>query len=62
MFHLVRGSTVLWDLKYFMRSVKQAEEAVGLWTEESWDVKRANSLYTILSRRFNFKRYKRLIH
>ena len=38
--HLVRGSKVLRDMKYLMRSVKRAEEEVGTWTEENWDVKR----------------------
>ena len=40
--HLVRGSKVLGGKKYLMRSVKQAAEAVGIWTEENWDVKRVN--------------------
>ena len=31
-------------MKYLMRSVKQTEEAVGIWTEDNWDVKTANSL------------------
>ena len=42
-----------------MRSVKQAVETIGIWTEENWDVKTANSLYTMVSGRFNFKRNKR---
>ena len=46
---------MLWDMKYLMRLVKQAEEAVGIWTEENWDTKRVNSLYTMVSGRFNFK-------
>ena len=46
-------------MKYFIRSVKQAAEAVGIWTEDNWDVKRVNSLYTMVSGRFNFKRNKR---
>ena len=29
-------------MKYLMRSVKQAAEAVGIWTEDNWDVKRVN--------------------
>ena len=62
MSHLFRGNKVLGDMKYLMRSVKRAAKVVRIWTEESWDVKRANSLYTIVSRRLNFKRYKRLIH
>ena len=28
---------------------------VGIWTEENRDVKRVNSLYTMVSGRFNFK-------
>ena len=50
---------MLGDMKYLMRSVKRAAEAVGIWTEDNWDMKRANSLYTMVSRRFNFKRNKR---
>ena len=50
---------VLWDMKYLMRSVKRAAETVGIWTEENRDVKRVNSLYTMVSRRFNFKINKR---
>ena len=37
------------------RSVKGAAEAVGIWTENNWDVKGVNSLYTMVSVRFNFK-------
>ena len=43
------------DMKYLMRSVKQSAEAVGIWTEENWDVKRVSSLYTMISGRFVFK-------
>ena len=32
---------------------------MGIWTEDNWDVKRVNSLYTMVSRRFNFKMNKR---
>ena len=46
-------------MKYLMRSVKQAAEAVGIWIEENRDVKIVNSLYTMLSGRFNFKINKR---
>ena len=45
-------------MKHLMRSVKRASEAVGIWTEDNWDVKRVNSLYTMVSGRFNFKRNK----
>ena len=38
-----------------MWSVKRAAEAVGIWNEDNWDVKRVNSLYTMVSGRFNFK-------
>ena len=58
-YHLVRGRKVLGDMKYLMRSVKRAAEAVGIWTEDNWDVKRVNSLYTMVSGRFIFKRNKR---
>ena len=40
-------------------SVKQAAEAVGIWTEDNWDVKRVNSSYTMVSGIFNFKRNKK---
>ena len=33
--HLVRGRKVLGYMKYLMRSVKQAAEAVGIWTYEN---------------------------
>ena len=55
MSHLVRGRRFLWNMKYLMRSVKRAAEAVGIWTEDNWYVKRVNSLYTMLSGKFNFK-------
>ena len=40
--HLVIVRKVLGGIKYLMRSVKRAAEAVGIWTEENCDVKRAN--------------------
>ena len=49
---------MLGDMKYLMRSVKRAVGAVGIWTEDNWDVKRVNSLYTMVYGRFNFKRNK----
>ena len=49
---------VLGDMKYLTRSVNQATDAVGIWTEENRDVKRVNSLYNMISERFNFKRNK----
>ena len=57
--HLVTAMKVLGDMKYLMRSVKRAADAVGIWTEENQDVKRVNSLYTMVSGRFNFKINKR---
>ena len=39
---LVRVRTVLEGIKYLMTSVKGASEAVGIWTEDNWDVKRLN--------------------
>ena len=57
--HLVIVMKVLGDMKYLMRSVKRAAEAAGIWTEENRDVKRVNSLYTMVSGRFNFKINKR---
>ena len=50
---MVRGRKVLRDMKYLMRSVKRGAEAVGIWTEDKWDVKRVNSLYTMVPGRFN---------
>ena len=58
-YHLIIGRKVLGDMAYLMRSVKRAAEAVGIWTEDNWDVKRGDSLYTMVSRRFVFKRNKR---
>ena len=43
-------------MKYLMSSVKQTVEAVGIWTGDNLDRKRVNSLYTMVSGRFNFKR------
>ena len=57
--HLVIVMKVLGEMKYLMRSVKQAADAVGIWTDENPDVKRVNSLYTMVSGRFNFKTNKR---
>ena len=59
MYCLVIVSKVLGCIKCLMRSVKRAAEAVGILTEENWDVKRVNSLYTMVSGRFSFKRNKR---
>ena len=59
MSRLVRERKVLVDMKYSILSVKQEAEAIVIWTEEYWDVKRVNLLYTMLSRRFNFKINKR---
>ena len=53
--HLVIVMKVLGYMKYLMRSVKRAVDVVVIWTEENWDVKRVNSLYTMVSGRFNFK-------
>ena len=46
-------------MKYLMRSVKQVLEAVGIWTEDNWDVKKVNSFYTMVSGKFIFKINKR---
>ena len=53
--HLVRGRKVRRDVKYLIRSGKRAAEAVGIWTEENWDVKRVYLFYTMVSWRLNFK-------
>ena len=58
-YHLVRGRKLLGVMKYLSRSVKRAEEVVGILTEDNWDVKRVNSLYNMVYGRFNFKRNKR---
>ena len=42
-----------------MRSVKLASEVVVIWFEENWDIKRVNSLFTVVSWRFNVKINKR---
>ena len=34
-YHLVRGRKVLGDMKYLMRQVKRAEEAVVIFTEDN---------------------------
>ena len=57
--HLFRGSKVIGDMKYLMRSVKRTADAVGIWNEDNQDVKRVNSLYAIVSGRFSFKINKR---
>ena len=54
----VRGRKVLGDMKYSMRSVKLSAQAVGIWTEDNWDVNTLKSLYSILYGRFIFKRNK----
>ena len=56
---MVIGMKVLWDMIYLMSSVKRAAEALGIWTEENWNVKRVNALYTMVSGRFIFKINKR---
>ena len=58
-YHLVGVRKELGDMKYLMGSVKQAAETVGVWTGDNWDVKRFNSLYTMVSGRFVFKINKR---
>ena len=57
--HLVRGRKVLGYMKYLIRSVKRAAEAVRIWTEDNWDMKIVNSLYTMVSGRLNLKINKR---
>ena len=57
-YHLVIGSKVLGDIKYLMRSVERAAEAVEIWTDDNWDKKRVNSLQTMVSGSFNSKRKK----
>ena len=50
---------MLGNMKYLTRSVKRAAEAVGIWTEDHWGVKRVYSIYTMVSWRLNFKINKR---
>ena len=59
-YYFVRGRKVLGFMKYSMRPVKRAAEAVVIWTEDNWYMKRVNSLYTMVSGRFNFKINKRV--
>ena len=54
---LIRERKVIGDIKYLMKSVKIAVGAVGVWTNDHWDVKRVNLLYTMVSGRFIFKIY-----
>ena len=58
-YHSVIGRKVLGDKKYLMRLAKRAVGAVGSWTGDNWDLKRVNSLYTMVFGRFNFKINKR---
>ena len=51
----VKGRKVLGDMKDLMRLVKRAAEAVGIWTEDNWDVKRVSSLHTMASGKFTLK-------
>ena len=53
------GMEMLGDMIYLMSSVKRAAEAVRIWTEENWDVKRVNALYSMIYGRFIFKINKR---
>ena len=53
--NLFRGEKVLGNMKYLMGSVKQAVEAVGIWTEYNWDANRVDLLYTMVYGRFNYK-------
>ena len=57
--NLVIGRKVLGDMNYLMRSVKQAAEAVGIWTEDNWYVKRVNSLLYYGIWEVQFQRNKR---
>ena len=56
---MFRGRKVVGNIKYLMRSVKLALEGVVIWTQNIWDVKRVNSLYTMVSGGFIFKINKR---
>ena len=56
---LTNGKTLVITMRYLMRSVKKSAEVVGIFTEESWDVKVVNPLYNMVSGRFNLKINKR---
>ena len=62
MSNLFRLRKVLQDMKYLMRSVKRSGEAVGIWNEDKWDVKRVNSLYTMVSGKLVSNEIRGLIH
>ena len=57
--HLVIGIKLLGGMKYLMKSVKRAVEAVVIWTEDNRDVKIVNSLNTMVSGGFNLEINKR---
>ena len=59
MSQLVRVGKVLGDMKYLVRSVKLLVNVVGIWTEDFCYVKIVNSLYNMVSGRFNSKINKR---
>ena len=56
---MIRRREVVREIKYLMISVNLRVEAVIIWSEDDWDIKRVNSLYTMVSGRFNFKINKR---
>ena len=45
---------------YLMRPFKQAAWEVGIWTEDSCDMKRVNSFYTMVYWGLNYKINKRI--
>ena len=51
--HFVRRRKVIQEMKCLMISLKQSLEEVEIWAEQNWEVKRVNSLYNIVSGRFN---------
>ena len=57
--HLVRRRKVIKDMEYLTRSFKRGAEAIGIRTEENWNVKRMNLLYIVVHGGFNFKINKR---
>ena len=59
MSHLVKVRKVLGDMIYLTGPVKREAEEVVIWTEQNWYMKIVNSLYNMVSGRFNFKRNKR---
>ena len=55
MYHLVRIRKMLGGIKYLMTLVQLAAGEVEICTEENWDTKIVNSVYTMVYGGLNFK-------